>query len=281
MEYERATPFKNFVNEVCDARRAADKDPSKAIIAETMKLLGNSSFGRTILDKTRFNDIKYKNNENDILKSINSSYFKDLNEINENCCEITSQKKKITMDIPIQIGSAIFGLAKLRILEFVYDFLHVYIDDSNYQIVQMDTDSLYLSISADNFDSIIKTEMREQYEKEKHKWFVTNDYDKRTPGLFKIEYDGSGVVALNSKCYYCKGSYDKLSSKGCQKSNQLLYQDYKNVLFNGVNKMVTNRGFRVKNNLICSYEAEKIGLTPFYFKRKVLPDGINTVPLDL
>lgn len=281
MEYEKGTPFKNFVNQVCDSRRAGDSDPSKAIIAETMKLLGNSSFGRTILDKSKFNDIKYKKNENDILKSINSSFFKDLNEINDKCCEITSNKKKVILDIPIQIGSAIFQLAKLRMLEFVYNFLKIYVDDSDYQIIEMDTDSIYLSISADSFDSIIKPQMREQYEKEKHKWFVTNDYDKRTVSLFKIEYEGSGIVALNSKCYYCKGTYDKLSSKGCQKSNDLNFQDYKNVLLNGVNKMVTNRGFRTRFNKILSYEQEKVGLTPFYFKRKVLSDGINTVPLDL
>lgn len=281
MEYQSARPFEKFVNEVCDARRAGDKDPSKSIIAETMKLLGNSAFGRTILDKSKFNDIKYKNNENDILKSINSSFFKDINEINETCCEITSNKKKITVDIPIQIGSAIFGLSKLRMLEFVYDFLHVYVDDSDFCIIETDTDSLYLAISADSFDSIIKPEMREQYEKEKYKWFVTNDYDKRTPSLFKVEYTGNAIVALNSKCYYCKGTYDKLSSKGCQRSNNLLFDDYKNVLLNGTNKMITNRGFRTRFNKICSYECEKVGLTPFYFKRKVLSDGISTIPLDL
>ena len=44
-------------------------------------------------------------------------------------------------------------------------------------------------------------------------------YDEKTPGLFKTEWDGDGMVALNSETYYCRDSQgqDKLSSKGLQK----------------------------------------------------------------
>lgn len=44
-------------------------------------------------------------------------------------------------------------------------------------------------------------------------------YDTRTPGLFKVEYAGDGIVALCSKTYYCFGELkDKFSSKGLNKS---------------------------------------------------------------
>ena len=54
IEYTPKPCFKPFGDAVSNARRAGDADPSKAIIAVTMKLVGNSSYGKTI---TKKNDI--------------------------------------------------------------------------------------------------------------------------------------------------------------------------------------------------------------------------------
>ena len=57
----------------------------------------------------------------------------------------------------------------------------------------MDTDSAYLAISGENLDAVVKPDMKEQFIEEKHQWFPREDtaehlaYDKRTPGLFKVE----------------------------------------------------------------------------------------------
>ena len=53
--------FKSFGDAVSDARRAGD--PSKAIIAGTMKLKGNSSYGKTITNKERHRQAKYCDDE--------------------------------------------------------------------------------------------------------------------------------------------------------------------------------------------------------------------------
>ena len=42
-----------------------------------------------------------------------------------------------------------------------------------------------------------------------------------------------------------------------------------------------NRGFRVRNNAVFTYTQERRGFSYLYCKRKVLDDGIHTVPLDL
>ena len=42
VEYRKMACFQNFVNDVSDARRAGDASPELAIIADTMKLIGNS-----------------------------------------------------------------------------------------------------------------------------------------------------------------------------------------------------------------------------------------------
>ena len=46
IEYEPNPCFRRFGESVSTARRAGDEDPDKAIIADTMKLLGNSGYGR-------------------------------------------------------------------------------------------------------------------------------------------------------------------------------------------------------------------------------------------
>ena len=39
----------------------------------------------------------------------------------------------------------------------------------------MDTDSAYMALSADTLDDIVKPEMKQRYEAEKHLWFHRTD----------------------------------------------------------------------------------------------------------
>ena len=48
VEYQPSACFKDFGDRVSNARRQGDLDAAKAILAETMKLIGNSSYGKTI-----------------------------------------------------------------------------------------------------------------------------------------------------------------------------------------------------------------------------------------
>jgi hypothetical protein len=265
LEYEPKKCFKTFVEECCDARRAGDEDENKAIIAESAKLLMNSAFGRTILNKSKFQQTKYIYGEGKICKGINNNFFKDLNEISEDVVEMSFLPSKVVQNVPIQIGNAIFQYSKLRMLEFKYNCLDKYVDNSDYEMCYMDTDSCYMSISAGNLEDLIKSEMKEQYEQEKHKWFVTNKFSRRAPGLFKVEYSGDCFIGLNSKSYFCGGEYDKFSCKGMNKrTNDIDYEKYKNVLDNKKEFIGKNVGFRVRENQVMTYSCDKVGLSYFY-----------------
>ena len=50
---------------------------------------------------------------------------------------------------------------------------------------------------------MIKPELREDFERNKHNWFVTPHapQGKRTPGLFKVEFKGNKMIGLCSKSY--------------------------------------------------------------------------------
>ena len=50
-------------------------------------------------------------------------------------------------------------------LEFYYDFLDYYLPREDFEMVEMDTDSNYLGISAENVEDLIKPKLREEFEK--------------------------------------------------------------------------------------------------------------------
>jgi hypothetical protein len=189
---------------------------------------------------------------------------------------------------------------------FYYDCVDKFIDRKDFQYVEMDTDSAYMALTGD-FEQLIKPEMKDIYEQEKHLWFMREDtkehkaFDKRKPGLFKPEFIGKGIVALSSKMYYVKGfdSYDKNSCKGIQERNNkdiINFENYKNIVLGKVQRYdVINKGMRILNSNqvkgeknetkqgrnIYAYSMEKLGLCGKYDKRIILDDGISSVPLNI
>ena len=119
-------------------------------------------------------------------------------------------------------------------------------------------------------------------------WFPRRDstdharYDKRTPGLFKVEWEGDGIVALCSKTYYCFGPTDKFSCKGISKRQNNITKDiYLDVLRSRVAAGGINSGFRVVNNGVSTYTQCRNAFTYFYPKRQVLNDNVSTTFLDI
>jgi hypothetical protein len=193
--------------------------------------------------------------------------------------------------MPIQVAFSVLNDAKLVMLRFYYDCIDKYIDRTDYQYMYMDTDSAYMALS-DDFEKLIKQELRKEFEDDKKNWFPRTDtteneaYDKRKPGLFKIEYEGDGMVALCSKTYYTWGSKEKFSIKGVQYKNGrnseiLNKEQYKQCLDNQITKDCQNKGFRYVNGTMSTYEQNKIGLTPIYVKGVVMDDGIHVRPLNI
>ena len=154
IEYTPNPCFKPFGDAVSDARRAGDADPSKVIIADTSKLTGNSGYGKTITNKERHRQVKYCDDD-EVPELVNSPFFRQLNTIDQNTYEVESSKKKIKMDLPLQVGFFVYQYAKLRMLEFYFDFLDKYLDRADFEYCEMDTDSAYIAISGDSIDDLV------------------------------------------------------------------------------------------------------------------------------
>ena len=59
LQYKRGKPFQSFGESVSAARREGDSDTAKSVIADTATLVGNSCFGKTIVDKDRHRGVLY------------------------------------------------------------------------------------------------------------------------------------------------------------------------------------------------------------------------------
>ena len=138
----------------------------------------------------------------------------------------------------------------------------------------MDTDSIYAAVSKPTLYQAIKPNLREQFHRmvsgscgdtrpeacyiprdccEYHNWL-----DSRTPNIFKLEWKGDKLIALNSKTYAGTDASGqvKLSCKGVnsrivkEKNPMQMYSD---VLTTRVSASGVNRGFRVDNLGVKSY----------------------------
>jgi len=294
--------FGEFVEQITSARRLGDTQ-NLSPIADTMKLIGNSAFGSMIMNKAKHKQVYYVKGFEHASKAANDELFEKLSEIGSDYYEVESFKSKIELNLPVQIGYFILQLAKLRMLSFYYDFLDKFLERESFQLTQMDTDSLYFAISSDSLQECIKPSMKTTYEKAL-KGYCTDNYppqnvdmpwfprtccekhenfDKRTPGLFKLEYEGDLMISLCSKCYFIGNDENyKFSSKGINKRYITNPKSiFKQVLENKQGVEGKNVGFRLKDNSIYTYQQDKLAFSYVYCKRKLADDGVNTLPLDV
>ena len=155
IDYKPRKIFEWFLKEVADNRRKGDADKDKALLAEVFKLLGNSAYGNFIESVERQNKTLYTQDEDEVDKHLRSAWFADIEEIDD-AYKIELRKDKLTIARPFQVGIVVYQLAKLRMLQFYYEFLDYYLDRRDFELIQMDTDSMYFALSHDKFEDAIK-----------------------------------------------------------------------------------------------------------------------------
>ena len=134
IEYSPKPCFRHFGESVSAARREGDADPDKAIIADTMKLLGNSAYGKTVTNIDRHRNVRYCTEVGTSLL-INNKRFRQLDVVTDDAYEVTASKARLTYDLPLHIGFFVYQYAKLRMLQFYYDFVDRYVAGVNNHFV--------------------------------------------------------------------------------------------------------------------------------------------------
>ena len=126
IEFYSQKCFAKLADEIVNSRRAADTDPSKAVIALTNKLTGNSLYSASLLNKAKHQNITY-HSQKTVNRVINDPHFVHLDEIASDLYEVKSLKHKIRHDLPVQIGINVYLNSKLHMLKFflsVFEEIH-------------------------------------------------------------------------------------------------------------------------------------------------------------
>ena len=196
----------------------------------------------------------------------------------------------------MQISLTVYSLAKLNLLCF-WKFLKDHLDEELYCLMETDTDSLYIAIARPTLDECVHPDRLSSWKRQKYDYFASESkervlfedreitleqYEKREPGKYKLEFEGDGMICLNSKVYHIWGEKGfKTSSKGMQARNNLIKEDFLKVLQEKCEHKVTNTGIIDEGTRKLTYTQTKLGLNYFYCKREVLEDGITTIPLNI
>ena len=105
-QYTPRKCFDNFVQSAVNARRQGDENPNSSVVAETMKLLADSSYGYQIMDRSRHTVTKYLSDEK-THSAINSKLFKRLNHITDQLYEVELVKSEIEHREPQSLWGSI------------------------------------------------------------------------------------------------------------------------------------------------------------------------------
>ena len=183
-------------------------------------------------------------------------------------------------------------------LQFYYDCLRKYLNPNSFELIETDTDSLYMGLNQPTLEQCVKKELLSDYRSYIYQrcgdnltaeWFPRlccdkhKAIDRRYCGIFSLEFKGCKMVALCSKSYIIENQdgKQKVSCKGISKKGIDQPMDkFLNTLISTKTNTSHNMGFRLNNGEMFTYDQTKIGFNYFYCKREVLNDGINTKPLN-
>ena len=284
-------------------RRLGDSCPDKKILAEKYKLQINSLFGSFLRNKEKERQLKFVQGSHKLRLKANDPNFVRCEPLSNDYFEVEMVKKRLVLDNPVYLGHTILNKAKELLLDFYCSFLDRYFKREDFMMLCTDTDSAFVALSSDNFEELVKPELRDEFHakiygkcsqeriKPEDGYFLTRKccekhkkFDAREPGLWKTEATGTEMLCLSSKTYLLSEHEQtiKMSCKGANKSavhNPM--QTYKSVLFDKKTERVENRGIRSLDGKIVTYRQLRNSFHYFYVKREILADGVSTIPLSI
>ena len=241
------------------------------------------------------------------LQLLRDPLFKKMTQLGDELYEMELRPRHVVENLPVVVGLNILCLAKKLLLDFHYSFVARMFMTTMYKTVSTDTDSLYVGLGSQSLLENVRPELRQLFIQQMEGHHETPDdqlipgqnvsylgrtccelhkrKDALTPGFWKLEWSGTGLVALSSKTLCGKGpdgNATKVTCKGLQKKRLSdPYQTYMSVLKSSRPQGVRNYGFRQFGKSMYTYSVYKEGLKTNYWKRCIQPDGISSLPLEL
>ena len=115
--FDQKPVFKPFI-EVCVSQREIHRDIP--ILNKLFKLMGNSLYGRTILNTRKYNTDTILVRKKTLSRHLNNPRCRKIRLVGKDSFLVTKSKLSVTLEAPIYIGAVILQLAKLRNFRFHY-----------------------------------------------------------------------------------------------------------------------------------------------------------------
>lgn len=275
-----------YINLNTEQRKRATNDFEKNLY----KLMSNAVYGKTMENLRNRVDVKLKtkwHGRYGAAQLIAQPNFKKRKIFDENLVAIEMLKTEILMEKPIVIGMAVLDISKVVMCDFHYNYMKPKYGE-NVQVLYTDTDSFIYKVFCEDFYADMKSDIMR---------YDTSDYpennvymmprlNNKIPGLMKDECGGKCMtefVGLRSKMYSVRvNHHDAIKkAKGIKKytlDKKICFDDYKRCIEDNCTILRSQNTIRSLNHNVFSVKQTKIALSPFDDKRKILANGIDTLP---
>ena len=258
----------------------------------SFKLMNNSVFGKTMENVRNHRDIKLVTSEKRRKRLVSEPNYHSCKKFSDHLMAIEMKKTRVKMTKPLYLGMSILDISKILMYEFWYNYIIPKYGDKA-KLCYTDTDSFIIYIKTEDFFEDISNDVE--------RWFDTSNYDKndkrplpigknkKVPGLFKDELGGkiiTEVITLRPKTYAAAAAAaddgnDHKKAKGTKKcviKQKLMFQNFKDCLFNNKNVYRSQQRFKSYNHYVYTEEVNKTALSANDDKRLQTYDKITTYP---
>ena len=188
LEYKHSDFMKPYIDFLFE-KKSYYKKNNDIGMSNTFKILANNLFGVMMTRCEKFKDFKIVTKESQVDKQIKKPNFSCRNIINENLTILEMEKTSVTYNYPILIGSIILQSSKAHMFNYLYKIYPRLF--GNYEVLYMDTDSIYakLNISHNEYLKILEE---------------NKDLFGKDIGMMELECIDNpikGFISLSSKSY--------------------------------------------------------------------------------
>ena len=107
--------------------------------------------------------------------------------------------------LPLHIGFFVYQYAKLRMLQFYYDFVDRYVERPLFQYCEMDTDSAYIALAGESIDGLVRADRRAHYFRHRSQWLPAECCDEHEDDYVCARIAGRPWTVTESCCFRTQG----------------------------------------------------------------------------
>ena len=259
LEYSKSEWLKPYIEFNIQKRKEAkakcDKCDKFGVIF--FKLMNNGFYGKTIENVYNRQDVELVNDVDRYIKLVENIGFKYSVEFDDDLVAVHKTRGNVKLDKFNYIGFVILEKAKLFMYKAIYDYFEKELDCSYHYT---DTDSIFININTP-LDSTIEKE------KDKIKDILhNNELSKMKDGLPHDTIIEACFLKAKAYCYNIVKREEEKKLKGITKATikkQIDLEDYKNAIYEGKTKYVTNYTIDSNKHHLETKEQYKIAIDPF------------------